>query len=168
MTSQSQQQRDFRNAMAHLPAAVSIVTTGGEGGQCGITASAVCSVTDSPPTILVCVNRSSSMHDVFKQNGQLCVNVLSDEQEQLAMHFSGATKVPMAERFSWDIWESGVAHSPVLTGALVKLQGEIKECKQVGSHSVMFVELNAIEVSEEKDSLIYFNRLFHKVKRTAA
>ncbi len=154
--------------MAHLPAAVSIVTTGGEGGQCGITASAVCSVTDSPPTILVCVNRSSSMHDVFKQNGQLCVNVLSDEQEQLAMHFSGATKVPMAERFSWDIWESGVAHSPVLTGALVKLQGEIKECKQVGSHSVMFVELNAIEVSEEKDSLIYFNRLFHKVKRTAA
>jgi flavin reductase (NADH) len=171
----TQQQRDFRNAMAHLPAAVSIITTGGRGGRCGITASAVCSVTDSPPTILVCVNRSSAMHDVFRENGHLCVNVLSDEQEELAMHFSGATKVPMDERFGWNIWEKsldgediGATRPPVLTDALVKLQGEIKECKQVGSHSVMFVELSVIDVSEEKDSLIYFNRLFHKVKRAAA
>lgn len=168
-TTLSQEQLAFRNAMAHLPAAVSIITTNGSGGRCGITASAVCSVTDSPPTILVCINRGSAMHDVFKQNGQLCVNVLSDEQEQLAMHFSGATKVAMEERFSWDIWEDGAqeVQQPMLSDALVKLQGRIKEFKEVGSHSVMFVELDDIRVSEEKDSLIYFNRLFHKVKRMA-
>src|SRR5450830_239453 len=166
-TTLSQDQLAFRNAMAHLPAAVSVITTNGVAGRCGITASAVCSVTDAPPTILVCLNRSSAMHDIFKQNGHLCVNVLSDEQEQLAMHFSGATKVAMEERFSWDIWEQGPLQQPVLRGALVKLQGRIKEFKEVGSHSVMFVELSDIQVSEEKDSLIYFNRLFHKVKRMA-
>lgn len=163
----SQEQMAFRHAMAHLPAAVSVITTNGSAGRCGITASAVCSVTDSPPTILVCINRGSAMHDVFKENAHLCVNVLSDEQEQLAMHFSGATKVAMDERFSWDIWEEGPLQQPVLTDALVKLQGRIKEFKEVGSHSVMFVELSDIRVSEEKDSLIYFNRLFHKVKRMA-
>ncbi|MFL9926886.1 4-hydroxyphenylacetate 3-monooxygenase, reductase component [Herbaspirillum lusitanum] len=164
----SQDQINFRHAMAHLPAAVSIITTNGAGGRCGITASAVCSVTDSPPTILVCINRGSAMHEVFRQNGHLCVNVLSDEQEQLAMHFSGATKVAMEERFSWNIWEEdGVLQQPVLRDALVKLQGRIKEFKEVGSHSVMFVELSDVQVSEEKDSLIYFNRLFHKVKRMA-
>ena len=167
VTTLSQQQLAFRNAMAHLPAAVNIITTDGSAGRCGITASAVCSVTDSPPTILVCINRSSAMHDVFKQNGQLCVNVLSDEQEQLAMHFSGATKVAMHERFSWDIWQEGESQ-PMLREALVKLQGRIKEFKEVGSHSVMFVELDDIRVSEEKDSLIYFNRVFHKIKRMAA
>jgi flavin reductase (NADH) len=166
-TTLSPQQQAFRNAMAHLPAAVNIITTDGSAGRCGITASAVCSVTDSPPTILVCLNRSSAMHDVFKQNGRLCVNVLSDEQEQLAMHFSGATKVAMEERFCWDIWESDTPQ-PILREALVKLQGRIKEFKEVGSHSVMFVELDDIRVSEEKDSLIYFNRLFHKVKRMVA
>jgi flavin reductase (NADH) len=171
-TTLSQEQLAFRNAMAHLPAAVSIITTNGSGGRCGITASAVCSVTDSPPTILVCINRGSAMHDIFRENGQLCVNVLSDEQEQLAMHFSGATKVPMQERFSWDIWEAQAADQtsaqpPMLSDALVRLQGRIREFKEVGSHSVMFVELNDIRVSEEKDSLIYFNRLFHKVKRMA-
>ncbi|WP_413927654.1 4-hydroxyphenylacetate 3-monooxygenase, reductase component [Herbaspirillum sp. alder98] len=167
----SREQIEFRNAMAHLPAAVSIITTNGPGGQCGITASAVCSVTDSPPTVLVCLNRGSAMHEVFQKNGHLCVNVLADEHEQLAMHFSGATKVPMEERFGWDIWEQqsepGHPGQPVLASALVKLQGRIKEFKDVGSHSVMFVELSDIRVSEEKDSLIYFNRLFHKVKRMA-
>jgi flavin reductase (NADH) len=164
----SQRQIAFRNAMAHLPAAVSIITTDGAAGRCGITASAVCSVTDTPPTVLVCINRNSAMHDVFKQNGHLCVNVLSGEHEALALHFSGATKVVMEQRFTFDTWRAGVAHQPVLDNALVKLQGHIKDCKEVGSHSVMFVELDEIEVSEEPDSLIYFNRLFHKVRRTRA
>ncbi len=167
VTTLSQEQLAFRNAMAHLPAAVSIITTNGSAGRCGITASAVCSVTDSPPTILVCINRGSAMHDLFRKNGRLCVNVLSDEQEQLALHFSGATKVAMEERFAWDLWEPDQPQ-PMLRDALVKLQGRIKEFKEVGSHSVMFVELDDIRVSEEKDSLIYFNRLFHKVKRMAA
>lgn len=157
------QQTAFRNAMAHLPAAVCIITTAGETGRCGITASAVCSVTDSPPTVLVCINRNSAMHDVFTQNGHLCINVLAAEHQQLAMHFSGATKVPMAERFTFDDWHDGVARQPVLSGALVKLQGHIRDSKAVGSHSVMFVELDDIAVNGEQDSLVYFNRLFHSV-----
>ncbi len=48
----------YRDAMARLGAAVSIVTTDGPAGRAGFTASAVCSVTDDPPTLLVCMNRS--------------------------------------------------------------------------------------------------------------
>jgi len=47
----------FRDAMARLGAAVNIVTTDGTAGRAGFTASAVCSVTDDPPTLLVCLNR---------------------------------------------------------------------------------------------------------------
>lgn len=162
----SPQQLAFRNAMAHLPAAVCIITTDGAAGRCGITASAVCSVTDSPPTVLVCLNQRSAMHDVFKENGQLCINVLSGEHEAQAMHFSGATRMPMADRFKLDGWQQDSAGAPVLSDALVTLQGRIKDAKAVGSHSVFFVELDDIDVSEERDSLIYFNRLFHTVQRT--
>jgi flavin reductase (NADH) len=52
----------FREAMARLPAAVNIITTAGPHGRCGVTASAVCSVTDTPPTMLACINRSSAAH----------------------------------------------------------------------------------------------------------
>lgn len=160
----SAEQIAFRNAMAHLPAAVCIITTDGAAGRCGMTASAVCSVTDSPPTVLVCLNRNSAMHDVFKANGRLGINVLSGDHEELAVHFSGATKMPMEERFALDGWRAGAASQPVLDGALVRLQGRIRDSKVVGSHSVMFVELDSIDVNEQRDSLIYFNRLFHTVR----
>lgn len=168
MANLSQTQIDFRNAMAQLPAAVNIITTNGPGGRCGITASAVCSVTDSPPTVLVCVNRGSATHDVFRTNGHLCVNVLCGAQEELARHFAGMTQVPMAERFAWDLWDSGYAEVPVLRDALVQLEGRISECKEVGSHSVMFVELEKVGIRGEGDSLVYFNRLFHRIDPAVA
>lgn len=166
-------QTEFRQAMAHLPAGVNIITTQGAAGRCGITASAVCSVTDSPPTVLVCVNRGSASHAIFQRNGRLCVNVLSSEQEELAKHFAGMTQVPMEDRFAWDIWEADGAQcgeqcrgdQPALRDAIVRLQGRISDCKEVGSHSVMFVTLDRITVREEGDSLVYFNRGFHRVQR---
>lgn len=158
-------QTEFRQAMAHLPAGVNIITTQGTAGRCGITASAVCSVTDSPPTILVCVNRSSASRPIFERNGRLCVNVLSSEQEELAKHFAGMTQVPMEERFGWDIWEDADADQPALRDAIVKLQGSICDFKEVGSHSVIFVQLDRIAVREEGGSLVYFNRHFHGVQR---
>jgi flavin reductase (NADH) len=162
----SQIQKDFRSAMAHLPAAVNVITTDGPYGRVGITVSAVCSVTDSPPTVLVCVNQSSAAHDIFNSNGEICINVLSGEHEELARHFSGATKVPMEERFGWDIWEENSGSVPVLRDALVKIVGRISDRSVQGSHSVIFVRVERIEVQGERDSLVYFKRQFHRLSVT--
>jgi flavin reductase (NADH) len=98
-------------------------TTDGEGGRCGITASAVCSVTDTPPTILSASIAAAPCMTCSRRTAGCASTSLSDELEQLAMHFSGATKVPMEERFGWDIWEEpGELGQPVLADALVKLQ----------------------------------------------
>ena len=158
----------FRNAMAHMSAAVNVVTSDGAAGRCGITATAVCSVTDSPPTLLVCLNRNSEMNAVFKRNGRLCVNVLSAAQEETARHFAGMTGVPMAERFALDPWQPGLAGLPLLDGALANLQGRIVEVQEVGTHSVLLVELDDIRVREEGDSLVYFSRAFRVVSRSSA
>ncbi|WP_406135194.1 flavin reductase [Streptomyces sp. NBC_01089] len=166
MTTTSPTRADFREAMAHLPAAVNILTTDGAGGRCGITVSAVCSVTDSPPTVLVCVNRSSATHDLFSANSRVCLNVLGGEHEELALHFSGATKVPMAERFSWDIWEPDET-VPVLRDALVSMVGTIRDRRPTGSHTVMFVETERITIRQGGDSLVYFNRRFHRLDPAA-
>jgi flavin reductase (NADH) len=151
--------------MAHLSAAVNVITTDGPLGRCGMTASAVCSVTDAPPTLLVCLNRSSAMHGIFEGNGQLCINVLPGEHELLAKHFAGITRVPMEERFGWPIWEQGEQGVPVLRDALASIEGRIAEQKEVGSHSVMFVEVSRIRLRTDGDGLVYFDRNFHRVKR---
>ena len=157
----------FRNAMAHMSAAVNIITTDGEAGRCGITATAVCSVTDTPPTVMVCVNRNSAMNAVFKANGRLCVNVLTGDQEEAAKHFAGMTGVAMEERFALDPWTTGSQGVPVLDGALANLQGRIVESQEIGTHSVLLVELDDIQVRDEGDSLVYFSRAFRRVERAA-
>ncbi len=86
-----EQRLRFRDAMASLSAAVNIITTEGDAGQCGITATAVCSVTDTPPSLMVCINANSAMNPVFQGNGKLCVNVLNHEQELMARHFAGGS-----------------------------------------------------------------------------
>jgi flavin reductase (NADH) len=161
-TTISPDRTDFREAMAHLPAAVNILTTDGPGGRYGMTVSAVCSVTDSPPTVLVCVNRGSASHDVISGNGRVCLNVLGGHHEELALHFAGATKVPMPERFAWDIWDPAEP-VPVLRDALVNIIGTVRDLKPMGSHSVMFVEVERVRV-RHGDSLVYFNRRFHRLE----
>ncbi len=79
----------FRDAMAHVGAAVNIITTDGPAGRAGFTASAVCSVTDTPPTLLVCLNRSASVWPVFSEHHTLCVNTLAAGQEALSTLFGG-------------------------------------------------------------------------------
>uniref|UniRef100_UPI001954C66C flavin reductase n=2 Tax=Enterobacteriaceae TaxID=543 RepID=UPI001954C66C len=70
--------------MARLGAAVNIITTDGPGGRAGFTASAVCSVTDTPPTLLVCINRAASVHQAFRLNQVLCVNTLGEADAPLS------------------------------------------------------------------------------------
>jgi flavin reductase (NADH) len=158
-----EQRLRFRDAMASLSAAVNIVTTDGEAGRCGITATAVCSVTDSPPSLMVCINANSAMNPVFQGNGKLCVNVLNHQQELMARHFAGMTGMTMEERFSLACWQQGALGQPVLKGALASLEGDISQVQTIGTHLVYLVAINTITLSQDGHGLIYFKRRFHPV-----
>ena len=146
-----EQRLRFRDAMASLSAAVNIITTEGDAGQCGITATAVCSVTDTPPSLMVCINANSAMNPVFQGNGKLCV------------HFAGMTGMAMEERFSLSCWQKGPLAQPVLKGSLASLEGEIRDVQAIGTHLVYLVEIKNIILSAEGHGLIYFKRRFHPV-----
>ncbi|MCE6963871.1 4-hydroxyphenylacetate 3-monooxygenase reductase subunit [Enterobacter sp. MW07] len=158
-----EQRLRFRDAMASLSAAVNIVTTEGEAGRCGITATAVCSVTDTPPSVMVCLNVNSAMNPVFQGNGKLCINVLNHEQELMARHFAGMTGMAMEERFSLSCWQKGLLGQPLLKRALASLEGEISQVQTIGTHLVYLVAIKNIVLAEEGHGLIYFKRRFHPV-----
>ena len=58
-----QQRTAFIHAMRGVAASVTVVTTNGKAGRRGATVSAFCSVSADPPTILVCLNKSSGIAD---------------------------------------------------------------------------------------------------------
>ncbi len=152
---------DYRNAMARLGAAVNIITTDGPAGRAGFTASAVCSVTDEPPTLLVCLNRSASVYPAFQANAVLCVNVLAAGQQALSGVFGG--KTPMDERFANGRWETGPTGSPMLVGASASFDCRVVRSVSVGTHDVLFCEVVAVDTAQEAHGLIYFDRRYHDI-----
>ena len=154
-------QRDFRAAMANLSAAVNIVTTDGISGRAGITVSAVCSVTDDPPTLLVCVNQRSYTHDIFRTNRRIAINVLAPEHQEMALHFSGSTQWSMEDRFALPAWDHSTYGVPVLADAAAVLVGQIGAEFTQGTHTVMCVEVDHISVRRGSGGLVYFQRAFH-------
>ncbi|WP_052122348.1 flavin reductase [Chelonobacter oris] len=145
--------------MSHLASAVSILTSGGPAGTIGLTVSSVTSVTDSPATLLVCINQSSEVHDIIRQNGKVTVNILKPEHQNLALHFAAMGDSSMRERLSWDVWQEGENGIPHLCNALVNLQGRIIAENQIGTHSVFFIEIDRVQI-RPGEALLYFNRTF--------
>jgi flavin reductase len=158
----------FRDAMARLGAAVNVVTTTGPDGPRGLTASAVCSVTDDPPTLLLCINRESEMNEAFRSSGVLCVNTLAASQEELSPLFAGFTGVPQTQRFESGQWTTLVTGAPVLAGAVVSFDCRVAQSTEVGTHTVFFCEVEAIQTGGPHEGLIYFGRSYHRIIVEAA
>ncbi|WP_439885234.1 NADH-dependent FMN reductase RutF [Pseudomonas syringae] len=152
-------QLQFRDAMSSLAAAVNVITTDGPHGRAGFTATAVCSVTDQPPTLLVCINRSASVYEAFVGNGTLCVNTLGHEQQALSNLFGG--KNSQAERFAGGQWLEGLTGAPLLDGAKLALDCRISQSVSVGTHDILFCEVQDIRHESKSDALVYFGRQYH-------
>ncbi len=153
----------FREGMARLAAAVNIVTTDGPGGLAGFTASAVCSVTDRPPTLLVCLNRSSSVAGMFERNRVLCVNTLASGHEAMSKLFGGSTS--QDDRFAMGDWVLGATGSPRLTDAIVSFDCEVENAVASGTHHVLFCRVLGIAHGPaDEEALVYFRRRYHHLK----
>lgn len=150
---------DFRQAMSRLGAAVNVITTAGVAGTAGFTASAVCSVTDEPPTLLVCLNRNASVYQAVKQNGVLCVNTLGAGHQHISDLFGG--KTPMDERFAAAEWSTHTTGAPVLQAAPVAFDCHVVSCTSVGTHDVLFCAVQEIILGEAEHGLMYFGRKYH-------
>ena len=154
----------FREAMARLGAAVNVITTDGPGGRCGFTASAVCSVTDDPPTLLVCVNRGNDSHDPLIANGVICINTLTHGQQSLSPVFAGLGEADShAARFGHADWDRLATGAPVLRDAAVSFDCRIAQRVEVGTHTVFFCAVEAIRIGTVHEGLIYYGRHYHRV-----
>lgn len=155
-------QQLFRGAMSRLSAAVNVVATDGKAGLYGMTASAVCSVSDDPPMILVCVNRNARANEIFKANGRLSVNILAAGQSDISARFASSA-LSVAERFGemsdWFALETG---APLLKDALASLDCSVASISEIATHSVFFCKVERIELGELRDGLVYFDRNYRR------
>ena len=130
----------YRDAMARFAGAVHVITTDGVAGRRGATVIAACSVSDAPPTVLVCLNRENAKNEAFVQNGNFALNTLASDQQALA---------------EWDRIATG---APALLGGLAVFDCQIIDSKDHATHRVLFGKVTGIRIGDTLHPLIYFNR----------
>jgi len=150
---------EYRNAMARVCAPVNVVTTNGPSGRCGFTATAMCSVTDQPPTLLVCMNSRSLQTEVFLANGSFCVNVLTREHVKLATLFAGSEQ-EMAARYAAAEWLDLPSGNQALKDAIVSFDCRLAHMHRVGTHNIFIGEIVNIRGRKDGQALLYFDRNF--------
>ncbi len=123
----------FKAGMRSLAGAVNIITSAHAGHRYGMTATAVCSASAEPPTVLVCVNKLATTHGAVAKAGAFCVNVLRAEDWQLSTTFSGAQSGEA--RFKSGNWTKLATGSPVLVDALVSFDCRVVKKMVHGSHT---------------------------------
>ena len=136
---------EFKAAMRNFAGHVCLITTTSRDGQrAGLTATAVCSVSAEPPTLLVCVNRGNASYEAIIGAGVFAVNVLALGDRPLADRFS--TRLPGGEKFSAGSWTQLISAAPVLESALVGFDCKVAQWVVQGTHAILFGEIQAIRV----------------------
>ena len=152
---------DYRNAMARYAGHVQIVTTQMGDVRRGVTITAACSVSDSPATVLCCLNHSNANNQIFFDSGIFALNTLAAEHLALAKAFAGFSHQPAEERFAMAEWDILVTGAPVLKDAMATYDCRLIDIKVMSTHSVLFGEVVGLRMAKEAQSLVYLDRSFH-------
>lgn len=150
---QNQFRTEFRKAMRRLTSAVTVITTAHEQRRYGMTATAVTSVSADPPSLLICINRSASLHEPLIRSGRFCVNILLAEQSDIATAFSGG--VPQELRFAQGHWGPDEADVPFLREAQANIFCDADAMSSYGTHNIIIGKVSQVLVHGRVTPLLY-------------
>ncbi len=143
----------FRTAMRRVGSTVSIVSAQNGGRRHGTTATSLTSISMEPPSILVCFNRTSRLHDFLSQNGLFCVNVLHTDNLQIAKIFSSRTIG--SERFDSGDWLTDANSTPYLANAQANLFCRKEKEIDYGSHTLFIGRVMQVSARSDISPLLY-------------
>jgi flavin reductase (DIM6/NTAB) family NADH-FMN oxidoreductase RutF len=150
---------DFRAALRHFPAGVTIVTLRVGDEVHGLTVSAFASVSPVPPLVVVAIDHKHYAHELLQREGAVFgVNILHQGQRELADRFAW---VKDEDRFAVGNWTTAVTGAPILADAAAWLDCTIHTQMPAGTHTLFIGEVRASGVpGADRPPLIYWSRSY--------
>jgi flavin reductase (DIM6/NTAB) family NADH-FMN oxidoreductase RutF/DNA-binding GntR family transcriptional regulator len=149
----------FRDVVGRFTAGVTVITTTDGDARFGMTASAMCSLSLDPPMVLTCLNRSSVTRDAVSRTGTFAVNILGEDQADLALRFA----TPSDDKFAGVGVTAGILGCPLLHGTLASLECDVVEEVTGGTHSVFLGEVRGAQ-ARDGNPLAYFRGQFGQLQ----
>lgn len=152
----------FLDGMSRSAASVSVVTTDGPAGRGGVTVSAMTSISadGETPTMLTCLNASSSALPLVLENGCFCINVLRIDQTNISDVFSSRAPAPGGDKFNAVTVAPLATGAPSLSEALVSFDCKLISAERHGTHHICIGAVEAVRVAPDGDPLLYGMRRY--------
>ena len=143
---------DFKQAMRRVASTVNVITVCVGGEPMGITATAMSSLSLDPPSLLICINRTASLHSPLEDVSHFCVNVLHRSQQDIAQMFADKTRREV--RFAQG-WLVDCDRPPRLAEAQAAILCRRIKHFPYGTHSIFIGEVEEVAVRGDVDPLVY-------------
>jgi flavin reductase (DIM6/NTAB) family NADH-FMN oxidoreductase RutF len=152
---------EFRSVLGRFPSGVTVVTTrAADGSDQGMTVSAFSSVSLEPPLVLICIEKTASVHDALTRAPGFVVNILSAKQEQIARRFS----IVDIDRFEGVGFSRTRNEIVVLDDVLGIIECNRFALHDAGDHTVIVGEVEATR-AESGSPLIYYRGGYAQLER---
>lgn len=142
----------FRRVRGRIASGIAIITARDGHQDVGMTVSTLCSVSLSPPLILVCVDRQASMHDLLVQHPKLGVSIVATEHEAHSRRFADRNAI---QRFDGVPFTRGKSMVMLLDDAMAHLECQLVRHHEAGDHTIFIAEVERGALGEGRP-LLYF------------
>jgi flavin reductase (DIM6/NTAB) family NADH-FMN oxidoreductase RutF len=145
----------FRLAMRELASGVALITAGRGEQRSGCTATSLCSLSLDPPSLVVCIARTSSTLAALCSSRSFGVNILSVAHENLADRFAGRSGVHGAARFAGAEWTTLATGAPLLRAALACIDCAVEEILERHTHAILIGRVVAVHRGGGMPALVH-------------
>ena len=145
-------QDNFRLAMRRYIYSVSIMSNKDDNGNSNaITVSSVTSISMDPPSLLICINKSSRIHDTLQIGTKFCINLLKKDQEELSNICSDEESYE--ERFNNENWDT--KEIPFLSNAQANIFCKVDKLTSYHTHTIVVGLVENANHTNEISTLTY-------------
>lgn len=151
---------DFRRAMGCFATGVTVVTTDDpDGGPAGLTVNSFSSVSLDPPLVLFCLDRRSGNMAAFQRGGHFAVNMLRDDQHDIALRFASVRE----DKWDGVDYRMGEGGIPVIAGCLAVVECDTETIHDAGDHIILVGRVVKLDYASDGEPLLYFRGQFGRL-----
>jgi|TARA_X000001036_G_scaffold94684_1_gene87339 flavin reductase (DIM6/NTAB) family NADH-FMN oxidoreductase RutF len=116
-----------------------------------ITVSSVTSISMDPPSLLICINKSSRIHNSIELESKFCINLLNNKQEDLSNICSDEDMYD--QRFKDENWNlDGI---PFLKNAQANIFCKVDKLTSYHTHTIVIGLVEDANYADEISTLTY-------------
>ena len=145
-------QDNFRLAMRRYIYSVSIMSNKDKANNPNaITVSSVTSISMDPPSLLICINKSSRIHDTIELGSKFCINLLNSNQQNLSNICSDEEMYD--QRFKDKNWN--LDDIPFLQNAQANIFCKVDKLTSYHTHTIVVGLVEEANYADEISTLTY-------------